>query len=58
MVARLAVVATLIALFSLSFSALVDNSRQRSFAAQFPAQAGQDCLADGLLCAPGGGTRG
>lgn len=56
MVVRLAVVTTLIALFALSFSALVDSTRQRSFAAPV-SQAAQDCLADGLFCAPGGNTR-
>lgn len=55
MVGRLAVVTTLIAVFALSFSVLVDSSRQRSLAA--PA-AGQDCLAGGLLCAPGSNARG
>ncbi|WP_161992698.1 hypothetical protein [Aureimonas leprariae] len=58
MVVRLAVVTTLIALFALSFSALVDMGRQRSLAAPAAVQAGQDCLTTGLLCAPGGAARG
>lgn len=56
MIVRLAMVTTLIALFALSFSVLVDATRQRSFAGQ-AIPSGQDCLANGLLCAPGGEVR-
>jgi hypothetical protein len=55
MIVRLTMVTTFIALFALSFSVLVDTTRQRTFAAQV-FSGGQDCLADGLLCAPGGGS--
>ncbi|GGD93149.1 hypothetical protein GCM10011390_09880 [Aureimonas endophytica] len=52
MILRLTVVTTLIAVFALSMSALVDSSRQRSFAAPSQEGGNQGCLTAGLLCAP------
>ncbi|WP_193227614.1 hypothetical protein [Aureimonas psammosilenae] len=53
MIIRLMAVTTLIAVFALSFSAFLDSKRAAPSATP-DQQARQDCLADGLLCAPGG----